>query len=141
MLQVLVVGAAVIVSGAHTTEMEWILFHVTAISVVVDNGDAQLFSSVYYTCRRLTRSPLHLALGMSLAPPDLPSPAPTPDGHPPPLPMTPAAGPVDPSDAAQSRLRAEIETQLLRLSQDLYEMEVCAGEVGKDMEGAVPQYL
>ncbi|GFZ46856.1 hypothetical protein JCM24511_04076 [Saitozyma sp. JCM 24511] len=78
---------------------------------------------------------------MSLAPPDLPSPAPTPDGHPPPLPMTPAAGPVDPSDAAQSRLRAEIETQLLRLSQDLYEMEVCAGEVGKDMEGAVPQYL
>jgi mediator of RNA polymerase II transcription subunit 10 len=78
---------------------------------------------------------------MSLAPPDLPSPAPTPDGHPPPLLMTPAAGPVDPSDAAQSRLRGEIETQLLRLSQDLYEMEVCAGEVGKDMEGAVPQYL
>ncbi|TXT07192.1 hypothetical protein VHUM_03362 [Vanrija humicola] len=56
----------------------------------------------------------------------LPSPAPSP---------YPGA-PTDPA-----RLRAELETQLLRLSQDLYEMEVCAGEVSKDMENAVPDYL
>ncbi|WOO80636.1 Mediator of RNA polymerase II transcription subunit 10 [Vanrija pseudolonga] len=68
----------------------------------------------------------------------LPSPAPSPypgaqangTGN------TAAQQPTD-----QARLRAEIESQLLRLSQDLYEMEVCAGDVSQNMENAVPELL
>ena len=74
---------------------------------------------------------------MSFISPHLPSPAPTPDE----LQHSPAA--IFPSQAEieQARLRSEVETQLLRLSQDLYEMEICAGEVGVNMEEAVPNYL
>ena len=68
----------------------------------------------------------------SLIPPHLPSPAPTPDE------MNP---PVQAAEPDQVRLRADLESRLLRLSQDLYEMEVCAGEVGENMEDAVPNYL
>jgi mediator of RNA polymerase II transcription subunit 10 len=64
--------------------------------------------------------------------PHLPSPAPTPD-H-----AQPAA--TD-GETEQAGLRAEVEQQLLRLSQDLYEMEICAGDVGQGMEGAVPAYM
>lgn len=46
-----------------------------------------------------------------------------------------------PRPANEADARAELEAQLLRLSQDLYEMEVCAGEVGAGMEDAVPNYL
>ena len=72
---------------------------------------------------------------MSLAPPHLPSPAQTPDG----VYASPQA--VLSPDVEQARLRADLETRLLRLSQDLYEMEICAGEVGQNMEDAVPNYL
>jgi mediator of RNA polymerase II transcription subunit 10 len=41
----------------------------------------------------------------------------------------------------QSSLRKDVESLLLRLSQDLYEMEICAGDVNKGMEDAVPNYL
>lgn len=68
------------------------------------------------------------------------SPAPTPTGdpsHPPaPPPINEPNGGTD-----QPALRAELETLLLRLSQDLYEMEICAGEVGPGMQDAVPKYL
>jgi len=78
---------------------------------------------------------------MSLAPPHLhpPSPATTPDHFPgqhhPPVPHASTV------NGDQASLRADLETVLLRLSQDLYEMEICAGEVGQGMEGAVPDYL
>jgi mediator of RNA polymerase II transcription subunit 10 len=35
----------------------------------------------------------------------------------------------------------QVEQVLLTLAQDLFEMEVCAGDVGKDRENAVPEYL
>ena len=73
---------------------------------------------------------------MSLIPPHLPSPAATPDD------LQPSPSLLSPSsELDQARLRSDIEAQLLRLSQDLYEMEICAGEVGNGMEDAVPNYL
>ncbi|KAI9639238.1 uncharacterized protein MKK02DRAFT_39533 [Dioszegia hungarica] len=48
--------------------------------------------------------------------------------------------PVD-TEAEQAAIRQEVEQHLLRLSQDLYEMEICAGDVGQGMEGAVPAYM
>ncbi|KAL1411592.1 hypothetical protein Q8F55_002556 [Vanrija albida] len=68
----------------------------------------------------------------------LPSPAPSP------YPGAQSNGTANAAGQQQTdpaRLRAELEAQLLRLSQDLYEMEICAGEVSKDMEDAVPGYL
>ncbi|KLT40595.1 hypothetical protein CC85DRAFT_147035 [Cutaneotrichosporon oleaginosum] len=56
----------------------------------------------------------------------LPSPAPTP---------FPGAPPDDPT------IRATLEKELQRLAQDLYEMEVCAGEVVAGMEGQVAERL
>lgn len=41
----------------------------------------------------------------------------------------------------QGTVRNEVENQLLKLAQDLYEMEVCAGEVNQGMEDKVPEYL
>ncbi|WWD03272.1 hypothetical protein V865_001323 [Kwoniella europaea PYCC6329] len=73
---------------------------------------------------------------MSLAPRQLPSPAPTPGSSMLPQPSTSDAEPID-----QASLRAELEVQLLKLSQDLYELEICAGDVGQGMEDAVPNYL
>ncbi|WRT66612.1 uncharacterized protein IL334_003571 [Kwoniella shivajii] len=70
---------------------------------------------------------------MSLGPPHLPSPALTPRSE---LPQ-PAANSI-PDQAA---LRAELEITLLRLTQDLYELEICAGDVEKEREDAVPTYL
>lgn len=61
--------------------------------------------------------------------PHLPSPAPSPF-------TTNGSAPEDPA-----RARAELEAQLLKLSQDLYEMEVCAGDVTPGREDMVPQYL
>ncbi|GMK57876.1 hypothetical protein CspeluHIS016_0407100 [Cutaneotrichosporon spelunceum] len=52
----------------------------------------------------------------------LPSPAPTP---------FPGAPPEDPN------IHATLEKELQRLAQDLYEMEVCAGDVVAGMEGQV----
>ncbi|WVQ99660.1 hypothetical protein IAU59_006799 [Kwoniella sp. CBS 9459] len=72
---------------------------------------------------------------MSLGPPQLPSPAATPGT---------TTGPQAAADNApmdQATLRTELESQLLRLSQDLYELEICAGDVGTGMEDAVPNYL
>lgn len=59
----------------------------------------------------------------------LPSPAPSP------FPLAPG------QEADPARVRAELEKELQSLAQDLYEMEVCAGEVGTGMEDAVPGYL
>ncbi|OCF60871.1 hypothetical protein L486_00515 [Kwoniella mangroviensis CBS 10435] len=73
---------------------------------------------------------------MSLGPRQLPSPAPTPRSSMVPHPSTTDAEPMD-----QASLRAELECQLLKLSQDLYELEICAGDVGQGMEDAVPNYL
>lgn len=58
----------------------------------------------------------------------------------------PSSGPGAPGgmsdpEAEQADVRAEAERLLLSLSQDLYEMEVCAGDVAAGMEGAVPGYL
>ncbi|WWD17033.1 hypothetical protein CI109_101470 [Kwoniella shandongensis] len=94
---------------------------------------------------------------MSLAPPHLPSPAPTPSSLPSDHPHLHTQNPSHPSsnpesdpnhtngdggqEQDQAALRAEAESQLLRLSQDLYELEICAGEVGPGMEDAVPNYL
>jgi len=39
------------------------------------------------------------------------------------------------------RLRAEIERTLLKISQDLYELEVCAGDVSAGQEDRVPLYM
>lgn len=79
---------------------------------------------------------LLLSPTMSLVRPHLPSPAPTPDEM-----QTSPAALEQPAEVNQTRLRADLEAQLLRLSQDLYEMEICAGEVGANMEEAVPNYL
>lgn len=38
-------------------------------------------------------------------------------------------------------IEEQVEQVLLTLAQDLFEMEVCAGDVGKDRENAVPDYL
>ncbi|WWC69949.1 uncharacterized protein I206_103893 [Kwoniella pini CBS 10737] len=73
---------------------------------------------------------------MSLGAPQLPSPAPTPGSG---LGMVSQPSPDGPPD--QSALRTELESQLLRLTQDLYELEICAGDVGPGMEDAVPKYL
>ncbi len=66
-------------------------------------------------------SPLAMSHGQHL-----PSPAPTP---------FPGAPPEDP------HIRATLEKELQRLAQDLYEMEVCAGEVVAGMEGQVAERL
>ena len=49
------------------------------------------------------------------------------------------AGPGSGMDETQ--IRAELERTLLKLSQDLYEMEICAGDVIPGQEDRVPQYL
>jgi mediator of RNA polymerase II transcription subunit 10 len=67
--------------------------------------------------------------------PHFPSPAPTPTPD-----QLAAMPPVD-TEAEQAAIRQEVEQHLLRLSQDLYEMEICAGDVGQGMEGAVPAYM
>ncbi|WWC89080.1 uncharacterized protein L201_003998 [Kwoniella dendrophila CBS 6074] len=73
---------------------------------------------------------------MSLNQPQgLPSPAPTP-GSGLGVPQTVTNDPPD-----QAGLRAELESQLSKLTQDLYELEICAGDVGQGMEDAVPNYL
>ncbi|WWC94500.1 hypothetical protein V866_001346 [Kwoniella sp. B9012] len=73
---------------------------------------------------------------MSLAPRQLPSPAPTPGSS-----MLPQPSNSDAEQIDQASLRAELEAQLLKLSQDLYELEICAGDVGQGMEDAVPNYM
>ncbi|KAK8864650.1 hypothetical protein IAR55_001900 [Kwoniella newhampshirensis] len=90
---------------------------------------------------------------MSLATHHLPSPAATPSSlpvdHPPPQDHDPSSTLPNPDDSHnhessqndQAALRAELESQLLRLAQDLYEVEICAGDVGTGMEDAVPNYL
>ena len=49
----------------------------------------------------------------------------------------PVPSPVDPD----SRLRADIERTLLKISQDLYELEVCAGDVSVGQEDRAPAYM
>lgn len=65
------------------------------------------------------------------------SPAPTPDTI-----ISPApAGPPHAESSTDAQLRADLERLLLKLSQDLYEMEVCAGDVVPGQEERVPAYL
>jgi len=45
------------------------------------------------------------------------------------------------ADDDDFRLRAEIERTLLKISQDLYELEVCAGDVSAGQEDRVPMYM
>ena len=62
---------------------------------------------------------------------------------------TPAAnahvGTANTAEAAESstaaQLRADVERTLLKLSQDLYEMEICAGDVVTGQEDRVPGYM
>jgi len=44
-------------------------------------------------------------------------------------------------DIRDQKTREEIEKRLLRLTQDLYELEICAGAVMKDQEDRIPQFL
>lgn len=44
-------------------------------------------------------------------------------------------------DVRDQKTREEIEKRLLRLTQDLYELEICAGAVMKDQEDRIPQFL
>lgn len=64
-----------------------------------------------------------------------------PASAPPPVPAPAFAPALLTGKGKGSALRAEVEQQLLRLSQDLYEMEVCAGDVKRGREGAVPEYM
>lgn len=43
--------------------------------------------------------------------------------------------------SGQAEVRVDLERTLLKLSQDLYEMEVCAGDVVAGQEDRVPAYL
>jgi mediator of RNA polymerase II transcription subunit 10 len=70
--------------------------------------------------------------------PHFPSPAPTPL---PSNPLQPNQSTSNPSSGSQSQVYREVESKLLSLSQDLWEMEICAGNVGQGMEDAVPNYL
>ncbi len=38
-------------------------------------------------------------------------------------------------------LRSTLERELFKLGQNLYELEICAGDVAQDREEAVPDYL
>ncbi|ORX35650.1 hypothetical protein BD324DRAFT_66596 [Kockovaella imperatae] len=71
---------------------------------------------------------------MSLNQPHLPSPAATPDG---PLPSNTTAQP----EQSQYDLCQSIETKLLNLTQDLYELEICAGEVVEGQQQRIPDFL
>lgn len=69
---------------------------------------------------------------MSLAPPQLPSPAATPD----------QSSNQNPSpNATEEEIRDLVEKRLLLLSQDLYELEICAGEVVEGQEDRIPNFL
>ncbi|WVN87670.1 uncharacterized protein L203_102856 [Cryptococcus depauperatus CBS 7841] len=71
---------------------------------------------------------------MSIDNKHLPSPASTPSAA-----LGGSAPPTASSNPAA--VRAIVESQLLRLAQDLYEMEISAGNVRENREGAVPNYL
>ena len=79
---------------------------------------------------------------MSVAQPYL-SPAATPEN----MMASPAgqgvghAQPQQPVAGSQEQLRADIERMLLKVSQDLYELEVCAGDVAPGQEDRVPMYM
>ena len=70
---------------------------------------------------------------MSLAAPHLPSPAATPD--------TPQNGLPPPAEVSQHDLLLTIEQKLLNLSQDLYELEICAGDVVEGQQQRIPDFL
>ncbi|KAK4685980.1 mediator of RNA polymerase II transcription subunit 10, partial [Tremellales sp. Uapishka_1] len=62
------------------------------------------------------------------------------------IPLSPAPSPhtqtLQPATLLDpTQVRGELEALLLQLSQDLYEMEICAGAVENDREGAVAEYL
>lgn len=89
---------------------------------------------------------------MSVLPPYM-SPAATPDTSASPAQAIANTGPThanpDPVngsagegvDEAEAQIRSELERTLLKLSQDLYEMEICAGDVVAGQEDRVPKYL
>jgi mediator of RNA polymerase II transcription subunit 10 len=66
------------------------------------------------------------------------SPAATPDNM-----MASPAGqqPLPTPEDPESKLRADIERTLLQISQNLYELEVCAGDVSAGQEDRVPAYM
>ena len=71
---------------------------------------------------------------MSLAPPHLPSPVATPDTMPPPANPPLAVG-------TQADIRYQVERRLLSLTQDLYELEICAGDVVPGQEDRIPAFM
>ena len=83
---------------------------------------------------------------MSLNPPHLPSPAATPDTpialHPPLDPSTIPNG-SEPAvvEISQYDLCKAIEKKILNLTQDLYELEICAGDVVPGQEERIPEFL
>jgi hypothetical protein len=48
---------------------------------------------------------------------------------------------VNAEQQAQSVIRHELEMELFKLSQLLWEMEICAGDVQPGREGAVAEYM
>jgi mediator of RNA polymerase II transcription subunit 10 len=79
---------------------------------------------------------------MSVLPPYM-SPAATPDTSA--SPAQAISAPTNPNAAGagmeDAQIRVELERTLLKLSQDLYEMEICAGDVVSGQEDRVPKYL
>jgi mediator of RNA polymerase II transcription subunit 10 len=76
---------------------------------------------------------------MSLHPPHLPSPAQTPDNQ-----AMNGVGQLPGSmsgEEGRKTIRDEVETRLGQLSQDLYELEICAGAVVKGQEDRIPEYM
>lgn len=41
----------------------------------------------------------------------------------------------------RTKIREEVESRLGQLSQDLYELEICAGAVVKGQEDRIPNYM
>ena len=94
----------------------------------------------------VTRSEQDHITARSMSPPHLPSPAATPDTpltlHPPPEPTAiPNGSEPLAVEISQYELCSAIEKKILNLTQDLYELEICAGDVVAGQEGRVPEFL
>ena len=75
---------------------------------------------------------------MSLPQPSLPSPAYTPDNHP--LNHVNQHA-ILTTEEERKKVRDQVENRLSQLSQDLYELEICAGAVIKGQEDRIPEYM
>jgi len=48
---------------------------------------------------------------------------------------------LPPGEVEKAKIRGTVEKRLFTLSQDLYELEICAGSVVKDKEHMIPDLL